>query len=100
MVADFEAGKTGTDVLVLDKDIFKSFDDVIDHASENSAGVSIAYGDGKIFLSGLDIADFAKGDFRSSEAARLAPDLGGAFAVQTFVSDPSLLERQVIQWIV
>lgn len=63
VVADFEAGKAGTDVLVLDKDIFKSFDDVIAHASENSAGVSIAYGDGKIFLSGLDVADFAKGDF-------------------------------------
>jgi len=63
VITDFSAGKTVSDVLVLEKSVLSSFADVTANATENSLGVTIDYGDGSIVLRGVELADLHRNDF-------------------------------------
>jgi serralysin len=63
VITDFAAGKTVSDVLVLEKSLLSSFANVTANATENSLGVTIDYGDGSIVLKGVELADLHRNDF-------------------------------------
>lgn len=63
VITDFAAGKTVSDVLVLENGVLSSFADVTANATETSLGVTIDYGDGSIVLRGVELADLHRNDF-------------------------------------
>lgn len=63
VVADFEAGNSHGDIIILSKGLLLNFSAVISHASDSGSGVSIDYGTSEIFLQGVKKADLTAGDF-------------------------------------
>lgn len=63
VITDFDAGAAVTDRLVFSKSEFKTMADVLDHATENSLGVTISYDDGSVILRNIELADLHRNDF-------------------------------------
>ncbi|MFB2549835.1 calcium-binding protein [Ensifer soli] len=63
VITDFDAGAAVGDQIVLDKDVIASFAALQAAAEDSAAGLVIAYGEGSITLTGVELADLHRNDF-------------------------------------